>query len=42
MIKQFNELANAKRTEKTISALKENGINAFLVETKEQAKEKVH
>src|SRR3989338_3307086 len=41
MIKQFNELANAKRTEKTISALKENGINAFLVETKEQAKEKV-
>lgn len=40
MVKEWNELASEDEVERTIEALKKNGINAFLVQTKEEAKEK--
>src|SRR5690349_18056172 len=37
----YNQIANQETIEKTIKALKENGINADVVENGEKAKEKV-
>jgi len=40
-MKNFEDLASKESVEKTIAALKTNGINAFFAETEEEAKAKV-